>query len=223
MTLLASAPRDESLEDRSRRDVARVAHLGVPLDGHQPRVVGRLHGFDDAVRGRGDDIEARAEVLDRLVMEAGDGDRASDQLVQPAALRERDVVGREVPRGALRVLDGVGYLARDVLVEGAAVRDVDELDAAADREDRDAPALGLREQRQLVGVAVGRGGVELRVGLLAVRGGVDVDPTRQEQPVAVGELLGGLPPRTARRRGARAASAGRPPPAPRPRSRPARR
>src|SRR5665647_1977791 len=181
VTLLAGAPRDERLEDRSRRGVGRVAHLGVPLDGYQPRVIGRLDGLDDAVRCGGDDIEACAEVPDRLVMEAGDRDRASDQLVQPAAVRQRHVVCGEVPGGTLRVLDGTRYLAGDVLVEGAAVRDVDELDAAADREDRDAPALGLHEQRQLVGVAIGRGGVELRMGLFAVRGGgVDVHATRQQ-------------------------------------------
>ena len=95
-------------------------------------------------------------------------------------------VGRDPQRVApalVAVVDGTGTLARQVLIERPAQRDVQDLDAAADREDRLGLGPGLADQRELDRVArrvhLAEGGVRRR----PVAGRRDVLAPGQHQPI----------------------------------------
>src|SRR5215467_16380184 len=110
----------------------------MPLHAHDPaRVVVELDGLNELIGRPRDGNEAAAERLDDLVMEAVDLEVLFAQhLTQPAPRGDRDLVCRLVTRLFLAVLDLGARIARDVLVEASAERDVEHLDAAADREER---------------------------------------------------------------------------------------
>jgi hypothetical protein len=69
-----------------------------------------------------------------------------------------------------------------VLVQPPAVRDREQLEAAADREHRQVALEGARQQQELEVVAA-RLDDRLRMRRLAVAGGVHIGPAGQDQPV----------------------------------------
>ena len=83
--------------------------------------------------------------------------------------------------------DGAVHLVADrfgqMLVEGAAEGDVQQLHAAADPQHRHVALQRPPGQRQLEAVTLGPGAGGLGVGLGAVAGGVDVGTAGQHQPV----------------------------------------
>ena len=80
--------------------------------------------------------------------------RASENSGGAAALLQRDVVRSRAPRIAPVMLDRRRSFAGEVLPECATQRDVDQLDAATDAEDRHAPLARGREEGQLEQVAL---------------------------------------------------------------------
>ena len=91
---------------------------------------------------------------------------------------------------------------RQVLVERAAERDVEQLHPAADPEQRHVALQRPPRQRELEGVALGPGALRLRVRLGAVAGRVDVGAAGQEQRVdAVEQHVGVARPRPRRAAG----------------------
>jgi hypothetical protein len=78
---------------------------------------------------------------------------------------------------------------RDILDERASESDVQDLDAPAHAEDREAAVERLRKELELEGVASGIGDREQLVRLLAVPRRLDVAPSAEEDPVADGEGL----------------------------------
>jgi hypothetical protein len=100
----------------------------------------------------------------------------------------------ELARLGLGVLDPVdhvrvrlGVLRGDVLCEGAAVGDRQDLAAAADAEDRDALLERGMGDAELEGIVLGRDGVDRRVRRLAVVRRIDVLAARQHNAVKVFE------------------------------------
>ena len=96
--------------------------------------------------------------------------------------------------GVVRDGERAGFgrvLSGKVVVERAAVCDVDDLEAAADAQDGHVPALRLGEQMQFDVIACGRGLVHCSLALLdsllvkgergAVAGGIDVGTAREHK------------------------------------------
>ena len=128
--------------------------------------------------------EPRAERLDRLVVHAIDLDLVgAEGLGEPAARLDHDLVGGLVARRLLAVRELGAGIGADVLVETAAERDVQHLDAAADREDRQPPIERDPHRRGLDGVARRRDVVERGMRGLAEERGVHVAAAGQEQAV----------------------------------------
>src|SRR4051794_31924019 len=111
---------NQRLEERHVVD----QRLGVPLDAEREALA--LNRLDRPVRGVADDPQARAHVLDGLVVEGVDPQApAARDPVQPRAGLHLHVV-----RGPRR---GIGLaMAVDVLVQRPAAGDVERLGAAAD-------------------------------------------------------------------------------------------
>ena len=111
------------------------------------------------------------------------------------------VLGEDAERLAVAF---VPDLLGQVLDEVAATEDVQQLEAAADRERRQVALERRLEQAQLAGVAVRLRGIGRRVPVGAVVGRVDVDAAREDDPVEhVERLLDGV---LARRHDERAAA-----------------
>ena len=113
----------------------------MPLDCHQEGVVGFLHGFYETIRGVSTGDQARGEISDRLVMHAVDLDGAALQKSGDPGKHGADChvhgVAGDVIIKRLVVGDRRGdlILAFDILIDGAAQTDVDELDTPADSKD----------------------------------------------------------------------------------------
>lgn len=133
--------------DAGEAGVVTPHPFGVELYGGDGIAL-RLDGFDDAVLGTGAHIEAGGDVLHGLVMgRVGDDGIDAQHLMETRTLRDAYLmVGVAVPSGR-------GDFGGDVLVEGAAEEDVDDLLASAGAEDGLAELDGLGEDAVLEGVA----------------------------------------------------------------------
>ena len=172
--------------------------LRVPLHGEE-EVVGRLllgERLGDAVGGEGRDDELRRAARHRLVVAAVDprgagGEGAAQRSPRRTGV-DQDLVRFEILRRHLVGDARVGHLGREVLDQGSAAGDVDELQPAADRKDRQPRGAGRGVGRQLAGVARG---IELevrRAHRLAVAVGLEVLAAAEEKPVDPGDHRGGL-------------------------------
>ena len=107
-------------------------------------------------------------------------------LVQAAARLDDDLVDA---LGRRHVVAGVlGH----VLVQGAAAPHVEQLQAAADAEHRDALVDGDVDEAELGPIAVRFGWVDVGSGSAPYRLGLDVRATRQQQAVETAGVLGGV-------------------------------
>src|SRR5207245_9033072 len=109
----------------------------MPLHRYHPRRirVHQLRSLDEAVLGPRHRLEPRCEIADRLMMAAVHRCRthAKGTFEKRPGRDAHCVLARLVA-----VRHGTGPLAVEVLVEGAAERDVEDLTAATDRENRQA-------------------------------------------------------------------------------------
>jgi len=121
---------EEAVEDGAADRIVGGA-FGVPLDGEEEGVAWAFYGFDDAVGGDGGGEEALAQAVDALVVGAGDVDAFGEEPVgEPALGVEGDgVLGGAGVAGA--VVKNI-FIGGQVLVEGAAMGNVDKLSAEAD-------------------------------------------------------------------------------------------
>src|SRR2546428_9876318 len=124
--------------------------LRMPLHGQHPRLaVRRLGALDHAVGRPGRGAQRRREVADRLMVAAVHGGlQGGDGAMQEGAGLDPQAVAR--PR--VRVIDLARPLARPVLVQRPAERDVEDLDAPANRQDREPAGAGGRDQGELLPV-----------------------------------------------------------------------
>src|SRR3989441_2393428 len=155
--------------------------LGVPLHRQRPWLaVPRLGGFDHAIGGPGGGDERRREIADRLVVAAVYARLESREraMQQRARLDPHGVTG---PR--IGVIDGAAPFTGQVLVQGPSQCDVQDLDAAADREDREAAGACGCDQTELHRVPRAIGLAELRVRPGAVARGAHVFPSGQHEAV----------------------------------------
>ena len=164
----------------------------MPLDAEAEARGWIFDRLDDAVGRGGRDAEPGRDLLDRLVMAAVRLARVG--VAQPFAHQAREqrvfvdphfvrqVVGL-VRRHRPAVLQRAGHLRGDVLHQRAAARDVQDLDAAADREDRQVAAARLADERELELVARRIDVHHRRMSRLAVAGRRDVLAAGEQQAV----------------------------------------
>ena len=163
--------------------------LRVPLhtDDEAPTVL-HLGALDDPVRGPRDGREPAAERLQRLVVEAVHVHvQRPEDSGEARALLHLHVVHRLVPprllERLLAVVERRREIARDVLEEAPAERDVQHLKAAADREERHAAFERPVGQLDLERVTRRRDLGRRRVARLAEARGVHVTAAREEHAV----------------------------------------
>ena len=154
--------------------------FGVPLDGEAEAAVGGFDGFDGAVGGVGGDAERGGHGGDGLVVVAADdvGAGASDG-------GESGIV---FDRDGFFCAGGVGVVTDDfgqVLVEGAAFEDVEELATVANAEDGE---IGAQEGGETLFKLGADGVFEFGFGVrgLAVEGGIEVAAADDEPAVEEG-------------------------------------
>ena len=152
------------------REQAQVVVLfGVPLHGHPERNVGQFHGLHDPVPAARRHGEAGADPVDGLVVVDGNGKGDIEGVQQPVQPRVRfHVHVHDVEDAVAGLVAAVADDVRQVLVQGAAERDVEHLGAAADAEQGQLPVEGPVDQLVLPGIAIQPRLVGFRVGGLAV-------------------------------------------------------
>ena len=158
--------------------------LRVPLDCEEeaPRGFDRL---DDPVGGDGADLEHRRKVADDLVVGAGHGQLSgADDLAETGSWRDRNRVSGFPPPLTRALMGRVGYLPiGEILVEAAAQSDVQDLESAADPQERQVTVAGGVDQFHLKPIPLL---VDLAAPLqhdLPVEGGVDIGAPGHEEPI----------------------------------------
>ena len=166
------APRDRAL-----------LHLPFRVPLHPEREApGRLHahGLDRPILGHRLHDEPWRQSIDTLAMQRVDLDPRgpAQQPLEPAAGGEVHWMGQSIAlRPRLGLVGAVVAPARQLvhmLVQAAAQRHVELLDAAADGQERHAAGNRAADQRQRGGVAVGVGEVALPRRRAAIESGIDV-------------------------------------------------
>src|SRR5579859_6438596 len=123
---------DEALEEPQRAFISvGDQFFRVALDGDNKAMVGDLDAFDHAIGGRCRDQHVAARRLDALMMEAVDHERLrAEQVGQARAGDDGDGVRAIVSRlTRISVLEAVGALRVNILIERAARGDVEQLQA----------------------------------------------------------------------------------------------
>src|SRR5436305_6972829 len=92
-------------------------------------------------------------------------------------------MGRDAAVLGLAVVQMIAENVREMLMERPAPRDVEELHAAADAEDRKAAPVGGLDQGELDGVHARLGRAELEMWLLAIGARLDIRTARQADAV----------------------------------------
>ena len=153
----------------------------------------QFHPFDDRVRGERHGHEPPSHGLHRLVVHAIHAEvRRPEHLSQSAPRHDLDRVGGLVPRLpflVLLVLDVGARVAGHVLEEVPSQRDVQDLDPAADGEERFARLQREADERDLEAVARGHDFEERGVRRLVEGGGIEVAAPGQEVAVQDGQDL----------------------------------
>jgi len=161
--------------------------FGVPLDGEAEGELGYFNGFDDAVFGDGDGEEAFADLCEGLPVVGGNDDLVGvEPLVQFALTSDADGVRAGFVGLFGFVVDGLVKVGK-ALVEGAAVGDVDGLDAETDAEDGQSTFACLFIEHEVEALASGVDQFGVGVQRLVVECGVEVEAAGEEDSVEVAE------------------------------------
>src|SRR5512143_3159205 len=165
----------------------------MPLYGDQKLVCPGLKGFDNPVARYGGEMEPPAGVFHALMMRAPHADAGcAEDAREHRAFQNIDVVKHLLPGAGGAVLYRVRDLLADVLIQSAAERNIDELRAIADGEER---FLGFRrglEKTDLEqGPPVGRER-HARTGkrFLLVEPGIDVVAAGEDKTVKTPDQIG---------------------------------
>ncbi len=170
----------------------------MPLDAEAEPGGGIFDRFDDAVGSGGGHLKALGYAFHRLMVPAvhlarvGIAQTLAHQLPEQRVLVDPDLVRQRV-RLVRRPVEVVRQRARhlrwNVLDEGAAARDVQHLDAAADREDRKVARAGIFDERQLEFVTARLRLDQRRVRRLPVSRRRHIVAAREHESVDAGERL----------------------------------
>ena len=190
----AKATSPGRLGDQRRDDARARVDLGVPLHAEHPARVRHLDRLDEVVEhAPAARHEPVAEPVDGLVVvrlgavhELAARPRGERSLGEPDVVV--GVVERAEPAPVVAVADVVGQ----VLDQRPAERDVEQLHAAADAEQRQVALDRPARERDLRRVALGPRPGRAVVRLGAVGGRVEVGAAREDQRVEVVEHLVGL-------------------------------
>src|SRR5262245_37240009 len=173
----------------------------MPLDPDANCGGGIFDGLDDTVGcGRGD-LEPFSHLLDRLMMTAVDVETVrtceavDHQAGENGVLVDPDLVCEIeglVWRHGQAMFERPGYLRRDVLNQGSAAGDIQELDATTDTEKRQVAFSRFLNQRDLEGIPLGIDVYDGRMTRFAEKGGINVFTTGQQQTVNAGERVPGI-------------------------------
>jgi len=144
----------------------------VPLQFH------RLHHL---VLGPRHGEQAAADPVDGLVVRGGRRHGRADRQPELARRADLQVVGGHLDR--VRLVAGVAEPVRQVLGEGPAAGDVEDVHAAGDREERKIDVDRGPGHGKLESVAAVVRRVGLRVGCLVIQRGIDVPAAGQQQAV----------------------------------------
>ena len=156
----------------------------MPLHGQPERDVGEFHGLHDPVVSACGHGEAGADPVDGLVVVDGNGKRHVQGVEQPVQPRLGfHVHVHDVEDATAGLVAAVAHDVGQVLVQGAALCDVEHLGAAADAEQRQLPVDGPVDQLMLPGVTVPPRLVGFRVGGLTVTRRIDVLAAGDDQAV----------------------------------------
>lgn len=163
--------------------------LGVPLDADDEVAAWQLNRLDDPVGRVRDGDQTGGEAASGLMVEAIRLGRepvgTTHQVCDERVACDFDLVGALVSRRLLIVVEGAFDLIGNVLPERSAERDIQDLHAAADGEERKVAGDGGLGERQLERVALGlrrHFGVK---DLLAVVRRIDVFATGEKDAVDV--------------------------------------
>ena len=127
--------------------VALKQKLGVPLQAEKKRVAGMFDCLDDAIGRGGAGDQCATDAFHRLVMgtvhlHAGPLDDAFEQCAGCDGDAVRDVESRR----RLSMVQHIGNLGRNILIEGSAERNIHRLHAAADGQGREMVADGQMDE-----------------------------------------------------------------------------
>src|SRR5690242_65517 len=183
---------DEGIEDLLVALADRIFRM--PLDAEAIAVARGLDPLDHAVGGERIDDHALAHRLHRLVMGAVDLKLiGTADAMEQGALGDADAMARLRARIGLLMGERVADLVRDVLDQGAAENDVQQLLTAADAEHRHVAGERALGDLDLEGGALR---LQLHRGMARRRteqGGIDIEgPARHHQPVDAVEIGAGL-------------------------------
>lgn len=178
-----------SVDERSEEGVMKwmlaVEPLRVPLDGNNERGRWQLGGFDDTVRSVGGDDESRGWAIESLVVigidhERGGAEDACQQRIRDKSDRVCWFVDRD-SEFVLAMVEGVGNRIGDVLDERTPERDVEQLNAAANGENREIASDRVLDEPDFESIASGSNAVRFRVnGWCSVERWIDVATTGKE-------------------------------------------
>ena len=148
-----------------------------------PVLDGALDRLDHAVRGAGGHLEAHRHVVDRHVVHAVHADLAVavDPLHRGTRLDEQGMPVGQV--GRILVGDRLRQVFGDVEEQRAPHGDVDELHAAADREDRHVAGADVLGEHPVEVFATGVHRADGRVGHVAVAAGIEVGAAHHHHAV----------------------------------------
>src|SRR5215213_812969 len=157
----------------------------MPLHRQQPRrTILRLRRLDQFVFSPPSRHQPSPQAVDGLVMERVDGDAsAPERLCGAAARLEPHLVRPRLACAPRIVRNRTRTLGRQVLEQGTAEADIDELDAAANAQDRQGPLARRGEEPELEQVPLAARRIQMRRGLGAIQPGVDVLATGQHHAV----------------------------------------
>ncbi len=174
--------------------VARLIGLGVPLNTEHETPTGHLDRLGQPVHRRATaDPKALAQPVYALVMVGlGGVTGLSRGARRKRALDQIDVVVGAVEGAGDAQVFVVAEALGEMLQQGAAIGDVDELHTTTDPKHRKVALDRRTHERDLEVIALRDRVESLGMGLLAVAGGVDVGAAGQHQAVKQVEYLVGV-------------------------------
>ncbi len=142
--ILTSGGVQEFLKNRAAEGLDHVA-FDMPLNGQQEGILRSFDYLDEAVFGPADGDELLAETVDPLLMATGDGDFFDPEPIVDLTFRfeGNGMLGRMLLVPVIDLVVDVGQ----ILMQTAAVSDIDYLDSQADSHHRQAMLLHLLIQQ----------------------------------------------------------------------------
>lgn len=165
-----------------------IQHFRMPLYSEDELIGRAFQTLDDTIRGDGCDAQVWCRVLDGHMMERIHEGTVAKNLMQGRAWGDVDRMAYMIGRMDLVVLDVRIFLLRAVLVQCTAAGYIDELQTAADGENRELLLHGSLEQENIKGIALIADLSEQAVRLFAEKLGIHIVATGEDQGIQTLQL-----------------------------------